>query len=210
MPQPGRHPANLLQRMKKKAIPPFSLTAGQSGKLLFNFTLPEGAETPALRGALMVQGQRVDMENTQADMLTIPSLPAGVYLAEVRAAGMCVLYGHVEVLPSPLFGEDGMATYRVDVDNTTDVLQVNITMLEGLTGPQGLSAYDVARQNGFEGSESEWLESLKQDAAVYAAQIVESYLGQARQAAADALNAQVLAEAAAMQAIAGGSQNAAM
>lgn len=210
MPQPGRHPANLLQRMKKKAIPPFSLTAGQSGRLLFNFTLPEGAETPALRGALMVHGERVDMENTQADMLTIPALPAGVYLAEVRAAGVCVLYGHVEVLPSPLSGEDGLATYRVDVDNTTDVLQVNITMLEGLTGPQGLSAYDVARQNGFEGSESEWLESLKTDAAVYAAQVVESYLAQARQAAADALNAQVLAEAAAMQAIAGGSQNAAM
>lgn len=123
--------------MKKKAIPPFTLTAGQSGRLLFDFTLPEGAETPALRGALMVQGQRVDMENTQADMLTIPSLPAGVYLTEVRAAGVCVLYGHVEVLPSPLFGEEGLATYRVDVDNTAEVLQVNITMLEGMPGPQG-------------------------------------------------------------------------
>ena len=137
MPQPGRHPANLLQRMKKKAIPPFSLTAGQSGRLLFDFTLPEGAEKPALRGALMVHGERVDMEGTQEDMLTIPSLPAGVYLTEVRAAGVCVLYGHVEVLPSPLFGEEGLATYRVAVDNTTDVLQVNITMLEGMPGPQG-------------------------------------------------------------------------
>lgn len=194
--------------MKKKAIPPFSLTAGQSGRLLFNFTLPEGTAKPNLRGALMVHGERVDMESTQEDMLTIPALPAGVYLAEVRAAGMCVLYGHVEVLPSPLFGEEGLAAYRVDVDNTTDVLQVSLSMLEGLTGPQGLSAYDVARQNGFEGSESEWLESLKTGAAVYAAQVVESYLEQARQAAADALNAQVLAEAAAMQAIAGG--NAAM
>lgn len=122
--------------MKKKAIPPFTLTAGQSGRLLFNFTLPEGADTPALRGALMVQGQRVDMENTQADMLTIPSLPAGVYLTEVRAAGVCVLYGHVEVLPSPLFGEEGLATYRVDVDNTAEVLQVNIAM-QGERGPQG-------------------------------------------------------------------------
>ena len=123
--------------MKKKAIPPFTLTAGQSGRLLFNFTLPEGADTPALRGALMVHGERVDMENTQADMLTIPALPAGVYLTEVRAAGVCVLYGHVEVLPSPLFGEEGLATYRVDVDNTAEVLQVNITMLEGMPGPQG-------------------------------------------------------------------------
>lgn len=123
--------------MKKKAIPPFTLTAGQSGRLLFNFTLPDGADTPALRGALMVHNERVDMENTQADMLTIPSLPAGVYLTEVRAAGVCVLYGHVEVLPSPLFGEEGLASYRVDIDNTEDVLQVNITMLEGMPGPQG-------------------------------------------------------------------------
>lgn len=127
--------------MKKKAIPPFSLTAGQSGRLLFDFTLPEGAEKPALRGVLMVHGERVDMEGTQEDMLTIPALPAGVYLAEVRAAGVCVLYGHVEVLPSPLFGEEGLATYRVEVDNTTDVLQVNITMLEGKPGPKGESGH---------------------------------------------------------------------
>ena len=121
--------------MKKKAIPPFVLTAGQSGRLLFNFTQPDGAEVPALRGALMVHGQRVDMENTQADVLTIPALPAGVYLSEVRAGGVCVLYGHVEVLPSPLCADEGLATYRVDVDNTTDVLQVNITL--GEMGPQG-------------------------------------------------------------------------
>lgn len=188
MPQPGRHPANLLQRMKKKAIPPFTLTAGQCGRLLFDFTLPPGAETPALRGALMVHGERVDMEGTQEDMLVIPALPAGVYLAEVRAAGMCVLYGHVEVLPSPLSGEEGLATYRVDVDNTTDVLQVNIAMLEGLTGPQGLSAYDVAKQHGFGGSESEWLESLKVDAQ------------DAASAASD--RARVLAETAAINALA--------
>jgi|AntRauTorcE11897_2_1112592.scaffolds.fasta_scaffold05938_5 hypothetical protein len=33
--------------------------------------------------------------------------------------------------------------------------------IEGPTGPQGPSAYDVAVSNGFAGTESEWLESLK-------------------------------------------------
>ena len=213
MPQPGRHPANLLQRMKKKAIPPFSLTAGQSGRLLFNFTLPEGAETPALRGALMVHGERVDMEGTQEDMLTIPALPAGVYLAEVRAAGVCVLYGHVEVLPSPLFSEEGLATYRVDVDNT-GVLQGNITMLEGMPGPQGLSAYDVARQNGFVGTESEWLESLKVDAqdaasaAAYRAQtLAEVSAINAMDARDDAWRGAALAELHAVNALDGAAAN---
>lgn len=122
--------------MKKKAIPPFTLTAGQSGRLLFNFTVSEGATTPTLRGALMVHNERVDMVAVDST-LTIPALPAGVYLSEVRVDGVCVLYGHVEVLPSPLFNEEGLATYRVDIDNTADVLQVNITMLEGMPGPQG-------------------------------------------------------------------------
>lgn len=31
----------------------------------------------------------------------------------------------------------------------------------GNTGQRGLSAYDIAVQHGFEGSETEWLESLK-------------------------------------------------
>ena len=95
---------------------------------MFHFALPEGATTPMLRGALMVHGESVAMENTLADVLTIPSLPAGVYLSEVRADGVCVLYGHVEVLPSPLSGDAGLATYRIDVDNTTDVLVVNVTL----------------------------------------------------------------------------------
>ncbi len=117
-------------------MPPFTLTAGQSGRLLFEFTLPEGADMPALRGALMVHDERVDMV-AEGSALTIPALPAGVYLAEVRAAGVCVLYGHVEVLPSPLFCEEGLATYSVVVDNTADVLLVNISLMEGAQGPQG-------------------------------------------------------------------------
>lgn len=193
--------------MKKKAIPPFTLTAGQSGRLLFNFTLPEGADTPALRGALMVQGQRVDMENTQADMLTIPALPAGVYLTEVRAAGVCVLYGHVEVLPSPLFEDSGMAAYRVDVDNTTDVLQVSLSMVEGIPGMQGAqgeqgekgdtgaSAYQLAAQYGYTGTEAEWIAELQ--GAQAAATAAKDSAATATTAAATATEARTAATTAA-------------
>ena len=187
--------------MKKKAIPPFTLTAGQSGRLLFTFTLPEGTAKPNLRGALMVHGQKVDMQVGDDDSLTIPPLPAGVYLAEVRAAGMCVLYGHVEVLPSPLFEDSGMAAYRVDVDNTTDVLQVSLSMVEGIPGMQGAqgeqgvkgdtgaSAYQLAVQYGYPGTEAEWIAEL-QGAQAAAAQAKESAL----QASSRATNADASAE----------------
>lgn len=48
-----------------------------------------------------------------------------------------------------LIGEDGK------VYNLVDLLQ------GGASGNDGKSAYEVAVDNGFEGSEQEWLESLK-------------------------------------------------
>ena len=38
-----------------------------------------------------------------------------------------------------------------------------ITDLSGATGVTGLSAYQIAVQHGFEGTEEEWLESLSKD-----------------------------------------------
>ena len=35
--------------------------------------------------------------------------------------------------------------------------------VKGLPGPRGYSAYDIAVRNGFEGTEEEWLASLKSD-----------------------------------------------
>ena len=92
---------------------------------------------PELVGALMVHGQRVDMVREAEDRLLIPVCPPGVYLAEVRAAGVCVLYGHVEVLPSPLYEQDGVVCYTIDVDAMTDVLAVSLSMVEGIPGPRG-------------------------------------------------------------------------
>lgn len=168
--------------MKKKAIPPFVMTAGQSGRLLFDFSLPEGAARPVLRGALMVHGERVDMAAGDGE-LTIPALPAGVYLAEVRAGGVCVLYGHVEVLPSPLYADAGEARYEVAVDARADVLEVHVVLREG---PRGMSAYEIARQEGFEGTEAEWLEYLREQNATLAVQQVTPLMERAESAATNA------------------------
>lgn len=47
-----------------------------------------------------------------------------------------------------------------DNDLATAVINLSAGNLT-ITGPQGLSAYEVAVKNGYEGTEAEWLESLK-------------------------------------------------
>lgn len=184
--------------------------AGCITRITCNFTTPDN-QAPEITAYCLVEKEYRAATKEAGGVLLFPAMEYGQHLYEVRADGKPVIHGHFLIRPSAFPHEGGVVDYTMNAElGTVEALKIDLLAAPGPRGPQGLSAYDVARQNGFEGSESEWLESLKQDAAVYAAQVVESYLGQARQAAADALNAQVLAEAAAMQAIAGGSQNAAM
>lgn len=168
---------------------------------------------PELVGALMVHGQRVDMVREAEDRLLIPVCPPGVYLAEVRAAGVCVLYGHVEVLPSPLYEQDGVVCYTIDVDAMTDVLAVSLSMVEGIPGPrgaqgiqgerglQGASAYDLAVAAGYEGSEAEWVAELQgAQAAANAARASESAAAESARAAREDKAAAVQARDAALAA----------
>lgn len=53
-----------------------------------------------------------------------------------------------------------MSEYRANISSATAEIKVQITG-SGLRGEDGLSAYEIALQNGFEGTEAEWLESLK-------------------------------------------------
>lgn len=64
----------------------------------------------------------------------------------------------------------GTRTHRVTSCNTFEVVQKScqvvlpedITVIEGIVGPlKGYSAYEVAVKNGYNGTEAEWLESLK-------------------------------------------------
>lgn len=101
---------------------------------------------------------------------------------------------------------------RLDAETTlaADTLAVTVENMggprgeqgqKGETGPRGYSAYEIALENGFVGSETEWLESLKADAAQAATEAVREYVSIAEQAARNAINAQILAEAAAMNAL---------
>lgn len=91
---------------------------------------------------------------------------------------------------------------------SADLLKVEVHEIAGVKGDKGdkgeqgergLSAYEIAVNNGFKGTETEWLESLKTDAAAHATEAVQEYVHMGQTAAEDALNAQVLAEAAAVK-----------
>ena len=55
---------------------------------------------------------------------------------------------------------------KIDVDFANEDQNINpefdhVLAVPGLPGKDGASAYEIATQNGFEGSEAEWLESLR-------------------------------------------------
>lgn len=187
------------------------MTAGQSARLTFSFDLPEGMEQLPLIGALTVRNQRVPMQADGDSALIIPPQPPGVHLAEVRAGGTCILYGHIEVLPSPLGDESGTQDYSISVDMTTDALSVNVTLTEGPQGPPGpqgepgASAYDLAVAAGYTGTQDEWataqMECAQQaaDAAASASAALAAASEAASSAGAAALsasNAQTASDAA--------------
>lgn len=58
--------------------------------------------------------------------------------------------------------EEGNVYYYINEEGeTTKKLLGNFKGLDGQNGINGLSAYEIAQKNGFEGTETEWLESLK-------------------------------------------------
>ncbi len=64
----------------------------------------------------------------------------------------------------PLQGEPGKSAYEVALDN--GFVGTEQEWLDSLVGPQGDSAYEVAVENGFVGTEEEWLESLNGEPAL--------------------------------------------
>ena len=57
-----------------------------------------------------------------------------------------------------LDGDDGLSAYQIALNN--GFVGSELQWLESLKGDKGLSAYEIAVQDGYEGIESEWLESL--------------------------------------------------
>lgn len=68
--------------------------------------------------------------------------------------------GHnFRIMSSQLFGQQGKSAYQVAVDNGYQGTQVQ--WLTSLIGPRGMSAYQTAVENGFVGDVAAWLASLR-------------------------------------------------
>lgn len=117
-----------------------TLRAGQTGRLRVTVTEPLGADT-SLAGAVCVSGVHRPMQLAGDDLL-IGAMPPGMWLYEVRCGGATVLYGHIEVAPSPLADATGEVGWQIDADLTADVAAVTVTLAEGLPGRDGAPGRD--------------------------------------------------------------------
>ena len=73
------------------------------------------------------------------------------------------------------------------VENAVDL--TGAAIVTGIPGPRGYSAYEIAVLEGFEGTEAEWLESMRQQTATLAVEQVTPLVEQAEKAAQEAENA---------------------
>lgn len=78
------------------------------------------------------------------------------------ATGTLKFFGvDFEVFPSPETAEIESKDEFTLLESK--IAEVNKIIAEGIETSQGKSAYEIAVENGFEGTEAEWLESLKGD-----------------------------------------------
>ena len=70
------------------------------------------------------------------------------------------------------------------LENTVDL--TGTALVTGIVGPRGYSAYDIAVMEGFEGSEAEWLEYMRQKTATLAVEQVTPLVERAERAALEA------------------------
>ena len=66
-----------------------------------------------------------------------------------------------DLIPDGAIGEWHIADGAVTVDKLSDEVKEKLSSSTSGSGEDGLSAYEVAVNNGYEGTEDEWLESLK-------------------------------------------------
>lgn len=140
-----------------------SLHAGQTGKLIFNITAPEGADT-ALNGALAVKGKAVPMDTSVPGRVYIPPVAVGCWPYEIRCGGVTVLHGELDVAPSPLGNMGGEVVWQVDADLNQPLAVVNIIQNPGPAGRDGRdgkSAYELWLDAGHVGSLDDFLNSLQ-------------------------------------------------
>lgn len=100
--------------------------------------------------------------------LSYPALPADVHLYDVYYQGALLIYGHIEARPrcTPPGADDITPDARVTIDTDYGaVKQITVELGRkgdaGKDGDDGKSAYQVAVDSGYIGTEQQWLSSLR-------------------------------------------------
>lgn len=151
-----------------------NICAGQRLRIVCNISAPDGTDVTLRGGVTYIDDENAKRQlemQTAGHELLCGLLPVGRWVYEVRAGGRTLLYGAIKVHPSPLEPVEGVAVWQMDA--TLDAAEVAVKLTE-LPGADGKSAYQIACDHGFLGSEEEWLETQKgatpeQVAAYYAA-----------------------------------------
>ena len=138
--------------------------AGCLTRVTCDITAPEGVNT-TLTAFLVYEGESRPATLESADVIIFPAVPYGHYAYEIRCGGKPVAFGHLLVRPSAFPHTDGMVDYTLAADlSTADAARVEINIAPGPRGPKGdtgASAYDIATEHGYAGSEADWVAELQ-------------------------------------------------
>ncbi len=132
-----------------------TLRAGQVARFLVDMTDATPASAAPF-GAVEVPGHGpVDMttDAETGDLLVNP-LPPGIYHFEIRSGKYTIADGHLDILESPLENHLGEASFTVKAAVAPELAQITLNIPKG---EPGMSALEYAREQGYEGTEAQWL-----------------------------------------------------
>jgi len=144
--------------------------AGAKTRLRVNFILPEGVEEPPEARFFLDAGGGRTLEVRAEEgggAYVFPALEAGHYAYEFVAAGSPTVFGHLLVRPSALPQDGAELDAAMDVDLAVQPPVIELTMTPGPRGEKGepgepgASAYEAWLAAGHDGSEAEFLDSLR-------------------------------------------------
>lgn len=175
---------------------------GMKTRFVCNISAEEGTNR-TLAGYVKVGGERQPMVIIGENELVAPATPAGDYLYELRAGGTVVLWGQLCARASAFPPEGEYTDIEVSAEMAAEmVIGVEAELRSGPRGekgergeegPRGYSAYEIACQEGFEGTEAEWLEAMRQETATQAVREVTPLTERAERAATEAANSETAA-----------------
>ena len=154
--------------------------AGCFTNVTCNVTATDGREVE-LAAYIAIGQERRPVPKRGKNIFVFPAVEYGQHLYEIRADGKPLIFGFLLVRPSAFPVAEGTVDYTLNATlDSIDALHVDIELPPG---PRGWSAYEIAVQEGFEGTESEWLEHMRQQTATLAVERVTPLMERAETAA---------------------------